>query len=68
MKAYVWSIVLYGSETMIIEDAERRRLEAFKVWCYRRMRISWMDKVRNQEVFRRTGEKRSLWKKLVKRR
>jgi hypothetical protein len=32
------------------------------------MRISWMDKITNEEVFRRTGEKRSLWKKLVKRR
>jgi hypothetical protein len=40
--------------------------EAFEVWCYRRMmRISWMDRVTKEEVFRRTGEK-SLWKNLVK--
>jgi hypothetical protein len=31
--------VMYGSETWIIGDAERRRLEAFKVWCHRRMMI-----------------------------
>jgi hypothetical protein len=39
------------SDVWIIEDAERRRLEVIKVWCYRRMmRISWVDKVTKEEV------------------
>jgi hypothetical protein len=46
---------------VVTVDAERRRLEVFEVWCHRRMmRISWFDRVTNEEVFRRTGEKRSL--------
>jgi hypothetical protein len=43
-----------------IWDTERR-LEAFEFWCYRRiMRISWVEEVTEEEVFRRTVEKRSL--------
>jgi hypothetical protein len=53
---------------VVTVDAERRRLEVFEVWCHRRMiRISWFDRVTN-EVFRRTGEERSLWKNMVMRR
>jgi hypothetical protein len=61
VKAYVWSIALYGIETWIIRHAERRRLEAFQVWCRRRvMGVSWVGRVASDEVFRKMGEKRSL--------
>jgi predicted GNAT superfamily acetyltransferase len=61
VKAYIWSIALYGRETWIIGDAERR-LEAGKVWyCRRMMRIRWVDRVANKEIFRRTGEKRRVY-------
>jgi hypothetical protein len=67
MKAYVWNKVLYASETWIIGNADVRRLEAFEVWLSRRkMRISWEDKVTNEEVFKRNGEKINLWKNFVK--
>jgi hypothetical protein len=60
MKACVWSITLYGCETWIIGDTESRRLEAFKAWFHTRMMtISWVDRVTNEEVLIRTGEKRS---------
>jgi hypothetical protein len=48
VKAYVWSTALYWSEMWIIGDAERR-LETFKVCCYRRMMgKSWVDRVTNK--------------------
>ena len=39
------------------------------MWCYRRMlKIRWVDKITNEEVLRRVGEKISLWQHLTKRR
>jgi hypothetical protein len=35
LKTYIWSIMLYGCETWTIEREEMRRLEAFKMQCYR---------------------------------
>jgi hypothetical protein len=67
LKAYVRHIALYGSETWIIRDAERRRLEAIQVWCCRRMmRIVCVDKVTNEEILQELEG--SLWKNLVNRR
>ncbi|KDR23911.1 hypothetical protein L798_10261, partial [Zootermopsis nevadensis] len=69
LKLYVWSTALYGSGTWSVGKPERRRVEAFEMWCYRRMlRIKWTDKVRNELVLDRIGEGRSLWKNLTRRR
>ena len=69
LKAYVWSVALYGSETWTIGETERKRIEAFEMWCYRRMlKIRWVDRVTNEEVLNRIGEERSLWRNLTKRR
>ena len=66
---YVWSIAMYGCETWTIGEAERKRLEAFEMWCYRRMmNIKWMDRITNEKVLGRIEEKRTLWKSLKKRR
>jgi len=57
MKTYVWNIMLYGSETWAIAKAEQKRIEAFEMWCYRRMlKISWMNMVTNEEVLERMAE------------
>ena len=51
LKTYLWSIAMYRCETWTIGEAERKRLEAFKMWCYRRMmNIKWMDRITNEEV------------------
>ena len=69
LKTYVWSIALYGCETWTIATEERRRLESFKMWCYRRMlRISWMDRITNDEVLERITEGKLIWKNIVRRR
>jgi hypothetical protein len=61
VKALIWSVALYGSETWTMTAEEVRRLEAFEMWIWRRMcKISWMDHITNEEVLRRVGEKRSL--------
>ena len=56
MKCLVWSVALYAAETWTLAD---RRLEAFEMWIWRRMeKISWLDKVTNEEVLRRVNEER----------
>ena len=55
---------MYGCETWTIGEAERKILEAFEMWCYRRMmNIKWMDKITNEEVLEIIGERRTLWKR-----
>ena len=69
MGVWYMSIAMYGCETWTIGEPERKRLEAFEMWCYRRMRnIKWMDKITNEEVLGRIEERRTLWKSLKKRR
>lgn len=54
MKSFVWSVALYGAETWTIIKADKAKIEAFEVWCWRRvLKISWTDKMKNDEVFRR---------------
>ena len=56
-------------KTWTIGETERKRLKAFEMWCYRRMRnIKWMDRITNEEVLGRIGERRTMWKSLRKRR
>ena len=60
---------MHGCETWTIGKAERKRLEAFVMWCYRgMMNIKWMDRITNEEVLERIGERRTMWKGLRKRR
>lgn len=61
LKTLVWSVLLYGSETWCIYEHDKNKLEAFEMWCYRRiLKISWRDHTTNEEVLRRIKEKRSL--------
>lgn len=57
IKCFVWSVLLYGSETWTMRKADRKRIDAFEMWIWRRMEnIKWMDKVRNEEVLIRVDE------------
>ena len=50
LNCYVWSVVRYASECWIISAEVERRVNAFEMWCYRRMnRIKWVDRVTNVE-------------------
>jgi len=67
-KCYVWSTLLYGSEAWTMGKREMSRIEAFEMWVWRRMeRISWKDKVRNEEVLARVNEERRIMREIKKR-
>ncbi|KAI5728388.1 hypothetical protein M8J77_014772 [Diaphorina citri] len=67
-KCYIWSVVLYGSETWTMRKKEETYLESFEMWLWRRIEnIKWSDKVRNEEVLRRVGEERSILRTIKKR-
>ncbi|XP_073956518.1 uncharacterized protein [Choristoneura fumiferana] len=58
---YIWSIALYGCETWTLTQNDRARLEAFEMWCWRRMKgISWMERKTNEEVLRMVEERRTI--------
>ena len=61
VKTLVWPAATYGCETRIMRKEERDRLEAFEMWCWRRMeKVSWKDKKTNEEVLNSVGEERSF--------
>jgi hypothetical protein len=50
IKSYIWSITLYGAEMWTLRKVDHRYLESFEMWCWRRLEISWTDRVRNEDV------------------
>jgi hypothetical protein len=62
-------VALYRSEGWTIGKTNQKRIEAFETWCRRRMmKIKWTEKVRNEKVYRRIGEQRTLWSTIHQRR
>jgi hypothetical protein len=60
VKCYIWSVALYGVETWTLRKVDQKYLESFEMWCWRRMEISWTDRVRNEEVLHRVNEERNI--------
>jgi hypothetical protein len=57
----IWSIDLYGAETWTLRKVDQKYLESCEMWCWRRMeKISWTDRVRNEEVLHRVKEERNI--------
>ena len=48
VNCYIWNIALYGAETWTLCKVDQRYPESFEMWCWRRMEISWTDRVRNE--------------------
>ena len=49
VKAMVFHVVMYGCESWTIKKAEHRRIDAFELWCWRRLlRVSWTARRSNQ--------------------
>ena len=68
VKCYMWSMAFYGAETWMLQAADQKYLESFEMWCWRRMeKISWTDKVRNEEVLLRVNEQRNNLHEIRKR-
>ena len=53
VKAMVFPVVMYGCESWIIKKAEHRRIEAFELWCWRRLlRVPWTARRLNQYILK----------------
>ena len=51
VKAMISPVVMYGCESCIIKKAERQRIDAFELWCWRRLlRVPWTARKSNQEI------------------
>ena len=61
VKTLVWSVLLYGSETWTLKQADIRRLESCEMWFWSGMeRVNWTDKITNEEVLTIVGERHYL--------
>ena len=61
VKAMVFPVVTYGCESWILKKAERRRIDAFELWCWRRLlRVSWTAKKSNQSILKEISPEYSL--------
>ena len=53
VKAMVFPVVMYGCESWTIRKAERRRIDAFELWCWRRLlRVPWTAVRSNQSILK----------------
>ena len=53
VKAVVFPVVMYGCERWIIKKAECRRIDAFELWCWRRLlRVPWTARRSNQSILK----------------
>ena len=53
VKAIVFPVVMYGCESWTLKKAERRRIDAFKLWCWRRLlRVPWTVRRSNQSILK----------------
>ena len=53
VKAMVFPVVMYGCESWTVKKAERRRIDAFELWCWRRLlRVPWTARRSNQPILK----------------
>ena len=68
VKVLVWPVVLYGCETWVMKKEAIDRLEAFEMWVWRRLeKVSWEDKMSNEEVLEAVVESRRIVDTIVRR-
>ena len=57
----VFPVVMYGGESWTVKKAERRRIDAFELWCWRRLlRVPWTARRSNQSILKEIGPGCSL--------
>ena len=67
VKAMVFPVVMYGCESWTIRKAERQRIEAFKLWCWRRLlRVPWTARRSNQSILKEISPGSSLEEPMLK--
>ena len=61
VKAMVFLVVMYGCESWTINKAEHRRIDAFELWCWRRLlRVPWTARRSNQSILKEISPEYSL--------
>ena len=61
VKAMIFPVVMYGCESWTVKKAEHRRIDAFEVWCWRRLlRVPWTARRSNQSILKEIGPGISL--------
>ena len=67
VKAIVFPVVMYGCESWPIKKAEHQRIDAFELWCWRRLlRVPWTAKRSNQSVVKQINPELSLERLMLK--
>ena len=61
VKAMIFPVVMYGCENWTVKKAEHRRIDAFELWCWRRLlRVPWTARRSNQSILKETSPGCSL--------
>ena len=61
VKAMVFPVVMYGCESWTTQKAERRRMDAFELWCWRRLlRVPWTARSSNHSILKEISPEYSL--------
>ena len=61
VKAMVFPVVMYGCESWTIKKAEHQRIDAFRLWCWRRLlRVPWTERRSNQSILKEISPEYSL--------
>ena len=66
-KAIVFPVVMYGCENWTVKKAKRRRIDAFELWCWRRLlRVPWTARRSNQSILKEMSPGYSLERLMLK--
>ena len=61
VKAMIFPVVMYGCESWTVKEAEHQRIDAFELWCWRRLlRVPWTARRSNQSILKETSPGCSL--------
>ena len=52
VKAMVFPVVTYGCESWTVKKAERQRIDAFELWCWRKLRVPWTARRSDQSILK----------------
>ena len=67
VKAMVFPVVMYGCESWTVKKAEHRRIDAFELWCWRRLlQVPWTARRSNQSILKEIVPEHSLEGLLLK--
>ena len=67
VKAMVFPVVMYRCESWTVKKAEHQRIDAFELWCWRRLlRVSWTARRSNQAILKEISPEYSLERLMLK--